>query len=125
MRKNFILGCLVSLLFVLGIGAYYNVTSTFPGSTTSYRQSTSAAISATPAWLTSLTVITNGTDDVTLTLYDSGTTSAGASIIGYLKVAGASNNGFRDWTFPVRATNGIYAEISGTTPYYIVDYMAR
>jgi hypothetical protein len=93
---------------------------------TSYEVTASAAIVAHgKVLLTSVLVITNGTDAATVILYDkpSATGIDPANKLWESTVAGASGYGGRNWTFPVRCSAGIYCSISGTGASAIVEWI--
>lgn len=92
---------------------------------TSYEKTEDATIYSGPCLLTSLEVITDGTNAATVILYDL-TSSSGAAATNKLwesTVAGATGYGGRNWTAPVRCANGIYADVNGTGASYIVEYI--
>ncbi len=72
--------------------------------------------------LQALTVITDGSNDATVTLYDN--TAASGTVLAKLVVDGTANTGFQSWNFHCRCLNGIYADVSGTGASYIVHYGA-
>ena len=72
-------------------------------------------------WLTSLMAYTNGTDDVTITVYDNATEAVG-DIAGKIIVKGSNNYGGQVWKFPRKCIQGIYANVSGTGASCIVEY---
>ncbi len=65
-----------------------------------------------PGRLASVLIITDGTNDATVFLYDN--TSAAGTKLWEGKVKGADNYGGRNWVFPVLFTNGVYLDIEGT-----------
>lgn len=75
-------------------------------------------------YLCSILIITNGTDDATVIVYDTATVAAGAASNKLYegKVLGASNYGGRDWTYPVRFDIGLSVDVTGTGASYIVEY---
>ena len=81
----------------------------------------SAQVYTGKCFLSSVLVITDGTNAATVIVYDN--TSAAGKKLGEWVVAGATQYGGRNWTFPVRATNGIYCSISGTGASAIVEYV--
>jgi hypothetical protein len=95
----------------------------FDGSTASGRLDASAQVVGGVAYLTALTVLTDGTNAATVTLYDS--TAASGKIIAKLWVPGAVYSDRMTWVFPVRANVGIYASISGTGANAIVEYIKK
>lgn len=77
---------------------------------------------AHPCFLRALTVLTNGTNDATVTLHDNATAASG-TVLAKAIVAGADFTGHI--TFPQRgvaASNGIYATLAGTGCECIVYY---
>ena len=77
-------------------------------------------------FLTSLMVYTDGTNDATITLYDSATGALGKILV-ILPVTGANDYGGRIW--PGSAfrsfSDGIYAVVSGEGASTIVEYIRR
>jgi len=74
--------------------------------------------------LTSIQIATDGTNDATVIAYDvaaSGSAAAGNKIFEFT-VAGAHNYGGRDWSVPVRFTNGLYITVSGTGASFIAEW---
>lgn len=93
---------------------------------TSYEITESAAIVAHGnVLLTSILVITDGTNPATVALYDkpSVTGIAAGNKLWEAIVAGASGYGGRNWTYPVKCSSGIYCTISGTGASAIVEYI--
>ena len=93
---------------------------------TSYEITSSAAIVAHGnVLLTSVLVITNGSDAATVILYDkpSDTGIAATNKIWEGTVPGATQYGGRNWTFPVKCSAGIYCAISGNGASAIVEYV--
>ncbi len=81
----------------------------------------SSIVYAKPCKLTDLAVYTDGTNQVTVILYDNATTASG-TVIGKVVVPGASLNGGLVIPTPVRALDGIYISLSGTGGTAIVFY---
>ena len=96
-----------------------------PTAATSYELAVDATIYAGACLLVSVLVITDGTNPATVLLYDkpSVTDIAAANKLCEFTVPGASMYGGRNWTFPIRCTSGIYADVSGTGASYIVEYI--
>ena len=95
-------------------------------SKTSYEITSSAAIVANGnVLLTSVLVITDGTNAATVILYDkpSATGIAAENKLWEGTVPGASQYGGRNWTFPVKCQSGIYCAITGTGASAIVEYI--
>ena len=89
---------------------------------TSYEQTASANIYASASYIASLHVITDGTNDAVVNLYDSATTTTTHKII-EMTVVGADNYGGKVWKWPVKVNHGIYATVSGTGASYVVEYI--
>ena len=85
-------------------------------------KTSSAVIKAGRCFLSSVLVITDGTNPATIIIYDNATEAAGKKLAEFL-VAGATGYGGRNWTFPIRCDNGIYCSISGTGASAIVEYV--
>lgn len=62
--------------------------------------------------LNAIQIITDGTNDATVILYDN--TAASGKKLHEAVVTGANNDAFYNWDCGVRAEIGIYAAISGT-----------
>ena len=107
----------VIILFALPVLA-------FQGSQSSGEQTSSAAIYAGSAYITGVEVITDGTNDAKLILYDNATAASGTVVL-EMTVAGANNFGGREPTFPPHCYNGIYGAITGTDASFIVEYIGR
>lgn len=71
-------------------------------------------------WITGLQVLTNGTNDATITLYDG--TGTGGNTIGTYYVPGALYGDRKVWTFPRRAAGGIYVTVTGTGASAVIEY---
>ncbi len=65
-----------------------------------------------PGRLCSILIITDGTNDATVELYDN--TSAAGTKLWEGKVKGADNYGGRNWVLPVKFSIGVYANLTGT-----------
>ena len=81
-----------------------------------------AVIVAEQCWITALEVISNGTNDARVILYDNASAASG-EVVWECTVVGADNYGGRVWTNPRRCDNGIYADVNGTGASYIVEYI--
>ena len=89
---------------------------------TSGLQTADALIYTGRGTLNALTVMTDGTNAATVTLYDN-TTNSG-TVLAQSIVLGADRTGFQAWNLAVRCKNGIYADVTGTGASYIVHYGA-
>ena len=72
-------------------------------------------------YLTSVLVITDGTNAATVIAYDN--TSAAGKKLGEWTVAGATGYGGRNWTFPVAFATALHIAISGTGASAIIEYV--
>jgi hypothetical protein len=118
MKKRLILVILVAtLLFVFPALA-------FQGSVSSGEKTSSSAIYAGSAWITGVEVITDGTNDAKLILYDNATAATGKVIL-EMTVIGSANFGGREPGFPPHCYNGIYGAITGTGASFIVEYIEK
>lgn len=72
--------------------------------------------------LNAVTVLTDGTNAATVTLYDN--TSAAGTVIFKALIPGASGSASDAYNLAIRCQNGIYASISGTGANAIVYYGA-
>ena len=92
----------------------------FDGATATQAMTSSGQAVTGACWITGLAVVTNGTNDATITVYD-GTSTSGA-MIGTYYVPGALYGDRAVWTFPRRVNNGIYVNVSGTGASAVVEY---
>lgn len=76
-------------------------------------------------FLTGVTVTTDGTNDATLKLFDSGANAESGTQLEYVKVPGASQYGGRDYSVPKSCANGITANLAGVGSNCIVDYVIK
>ena len=79
---------------------------------------------AGPGYLTAVQIITDGTNNAKVILYDNASAAAG-KVIFEATISGASHFGGRVFVPPVEVYNGIYADVSGTGASYIVETVAR
>lgn len=90
----------------------------------------SALIYSGPCVITSVEVITDGTNGALLKLHNAITSETCAAtnkrrevgVAGNAGTAAIPNYGGMNWVHPVRCDTGIYAILSGTGATYIVDY---
>ena len=75
-------------------------------------------------WIAALEVITDGTNDATVILYDSCEGENGDKIWEVV-VSGVDHYGGRSWAMPRRCKNGIYAAVSGTGASFILEYFTE
>lgn len=82
-------------------------------------QTTTKAAYTGPCALSSVLVITDGTNTAKVIIDDS---TDGSGTVKYeTSVVGANNYGGRNWTFPVKFTTGVYVTVSGTGASYIIE----
>lgn len=92
-----------------------------PASLSSGLKTADAAIVTTSVLVTGVLIITNGTDNAAIIVYDNASAATG-TVLFKGTVAGAANFGGATWETPVRAKNGIYVDITGTDAAYIIYY---
>lgn len=80
-----------------------------------------AVVYSKKCYITAVEVITDGSNDAVVVIYDS-PTGANGSVIKEITVAGGDNYGGRNWVFP-RKCDGIYVDVSGTGASYIIEYI--
>lgn len=117
MKKRF----LIATIFVLVL-FFTSVSFAFQGSQSSGEKTADAAVSATDVYMTAVTIITDGTNDAKLILYDNASAASGTVLL-EMTIAGGDNYGGRVWTYPLKCWNGIYGDIAGTGASYIVEYI--
>jgi len=81
----------------------------------------SALVNTGKGILTSVLVITDGSNPATVTIYDN--TAGSGKMLAKFYVPGATGYGGRNWTVPVQYENGIYCTVSGTGASAIVEYI--
>jgi len=95
----------------------------FQSSKSSGVQSSSAAVTSNRAYVTAVHVVTNGSDNVTVRLYD------GTGISGTTKfeqtVTGSDYAGGKNWDFPLEFSTAVYLYISGTSPEVYLEYIEK
>lgn len=72
------------------------------------------------ALLCGLNLVTDGTNAVTVTVYDN--TAASGTVLATVKVKGADLSKEILFTYPVKAKTGLYASVSGTGASFTVYY---
>lgn len=73
--------------------------------------------------LASILLLTDGSNDATLTVYDN--TAASGKIVRKFKVLASEEFGGTILPYPIYMENGIYVAVSGTGATYIIDYINR
>lgn len=92
--------------------------------TSSGLKTADAAILAMPGTLMGLTVLTDGTNDATVILYDNASAASG-TVLAKLKVPGAElSKELVVAECGIVANHGIYADVEGDGAEYIVQYTA-
>ncbi len=79
------------------------------------------AIKGSAGWLGGFLIVTNGTDNATLIIYNDVDSADGTALAKWV-VAGGDLDGGVMFPFPVEATVGMYADIEGTGANYWVYY---
>jgi hypothetical protein len=92
----------------------------FTSSITTGKMTSSRVAITGPGYLMAINIITDGTNNVTVTLYD-GTDSSGTQIWNQT-VTGEKYVGGWLWNFPLKFETGIYMTISGTNGYAYIEY---
>ena len=86
-------------------------------------QTAAAAIKASSGWFHGITVITDGTNSVTISIYDNASAASGTELIPTWIVTTSSANRAQTYSVspPVRTKNGIYVNVttSGTVTYMV------
>lgn len=118
--KKLVLGIMLfALLFIIGFADAQQRTAT----RSSGLKSVDAAIATTGGALTGVLVLTDGTNDATIVVYDHASAASG-TVLFKGKVAGASNFGGATFEVPLRYSNGVYADVTGTGANYIIYYIS-
>ncbi|KKN72800.1 hypothetical protein LCGC14_0406550 [marine sediment metagenome] len=94
------------------------------GYKSSGEKTSDTAIVAVAAQLGGILIITDGTNDATVILYDNATAASGTKLW-EAKVPGSDEYGGCMFPEPVEAMNGIYADLTGTGASCIVYYRER
>ena len=94
------------------------------GYKSSGEKTSDTAIVAVAAQLGGLLILTDGTNDATVTLYDNATTNSGTKLW-EAKVPASDEYGGCMFPEPIEAMAGIYADLTGTGASVIVYYRER
>lgn len=89
--------------------------------TSSGEKTSDTAVVAQECFLIGVLVITDGTNDATVILYDD-PDSADGTKLWEIVVTGSDNYGGGLFPYPIRASTGIYADLTGTGASVIVYY---
>lgn len=84
--------------------------------------SADTAVVARRCLLRSLVVLADGTNAATVTIYDNATSAAGKVLAKVIVDAGLTYESFSPSEYGVEASNGLFADVSGTGAAYIVYY---
>lgn len=95
----------------------------FQPAKTSFVQIADGVITAKSGYITGVYIISDGTNDATLILYDNASAASGNKIITMCARAAMPFAG-NTWTFPVIFFNGIYADVTGTNASYVVEFIS-
>ena len=96
----------------------------FQGAKSSGEQTADAAIMAAPGYITAVYIITDGSTNAKVILYDNASAASGTVML-EMTVVASDNYGGRSWVFPAEFFNGIYVDVSGSGASYIVEYIAK
>lgn len=91
---------------------------------TSGQQTADAAVSSSGCYLSAIQIETDGSNNVTVLLYDNASAASGTVVADITVVAGDYYGG-RVWIHPIRCYNGIYADVTGTNGTYFVEYIQK
>ena len=93
-------------------------------SKTSGELMSSGVVTTASAYITSMYVLTDGTNAAKGIVYN-GPVATGSAVVGEFTVPGATGQDGRAWPFPTICEKGIYVVLSGTGASCIVEYMER
>jgi len=96
----------------------------FQGAKTSGEKTADAAITTSPGYITAIYVISDGSNNPKIIVYDNATAASGTVLI-EMTVVASDNYGGRSWVFPAEFFNGIYVDVSGTGASYIIEYITK
>lgn len=97
----------------------------FEHSISSGEKTADAVICNKPCFITAVEIITDGTNDARLILYDSALESTSEKVVFEMTVIGISHFGGREPAFPPFCRSGLYADVNGTGASYIIEYVQR
>jgi|SRR3990167_5444490 len=84
--------------------------------------SADAVVTASPALLHSV-VLVGGSDQATVILYDNATGASGTTLVRLTAAANATT--VCNFTKPINATAGMYADVAGTSMFVYVGYSVK
>ena len=117
LKMKRILTYILISLFILLPSAF-----AFEISTSSGEKTADSVVYSKKAYITSVLVVTDGTNDARVIIHDNASSAAGKVMLEQT-VVGADNYGGRNWSFPVLCRDGIYADVNGTGASYIIEYI--
>jgi hypothetical protein len=85
-------------------------------------RSADAAISALPAYLKGLIVLTDGTNDATVVIYDNASAASGTALAKLIVPGASLSASLHLPQYGIIANAGLYADVTGTGAAYIVQY---
>jgi len=95
----------------------------FEASISSGEKTADAQIVTGNGALSAFEVITDGTNDAKIIIYDN--TAASGKVLAEMTVNGGAHFGGREPKFPPEFYNGIYVDVSGTGASYIIETLQR
>ena len=87
----------------------------------SYKKTADAIIVTGKAAITSIILVTDGTNDASLVVHDSVDNSG--KIVRDFRVNGESDFGGNAINYPIYVENGIWCNVTGTGAFYFIDYI--
>ena len=100
-----------------------NLSFAIEGAISSGEQTADAQIATGNGFLTAVQVITDGTNDAKIIIYDN--TAASGKVLNEFTINGGSHFGGREPLFPPEFHNGLRVDVSGTGASYILEYIPR
>ena len=116
MKKLFVTLLIVLFLVTPALG--------FQGAKSSGEKTSDTAIMAGPGYITAVYVITDGSNNAKVILYDNASAASGTVML-EMTVVASDNYGGRSWVFPAEFFKGIYVDVSGTGASYIIEYITK
>lgn len=114
----------IVLFILLAVGVLFpSFATAWEFAETTGEQTTSAARYTGKCVITSVHVITDGSNNATLIIKDSVADSG--TVVFEMTVVAGDHYGFVNITFPIRCDTGIYGKISGTGASYIIGHIPR
>jgi len=89
--------------------------------TSSGEQTADALIYTGKCVVTLIKVITDGTNDAKIVVYDN--TSGAGKVVDEVTATGPDNYGGRAMYFPILMEKGIYVDVTGTGASYLIEYI--